>query len=229
VHRPLDSGQAEPETATRPPAEASPSPSPLAALKLSHDGPTPLPSARRDLPATLMHALEARHSTRAFADKQLPAQVLGDLLWAAAGVNRPDEGKRTAPSARNRQEIDLYVSLADGLFLYQPRTHALSPVVPDDLRALTGTQDYVADAPVNLVYVADLSRMEGRSDQERLIVSAADTGFMAQNVYLYGAAEGLAVVVRGSVDHEALGAAMKLRPEQRIVLAQSVGYVASGE
>lgn len=171
-----------------------------------------------------MKALEARRSTRAFADKQLPAQVLADLLWAAAGVNRPDDDKRTAPSARNRQEVDLYVALAEGLFRYQHKAHALERVVDDDLRAATGKQDYVAGAPVNLVYVADLSRMEGRSDQERLIVSAADTGFMAQNVYLYGAAEGLAVVVRGSIDHETLGAAMKLRPEQRIVLAQSVGY-----
>lgn len=195
-----------------------------APLELRGEGLTTLPRPRIDHPATLMRALEKRRSTREFSDKQLPAQILSDLLWATAGVNRPDAGKRTAPSAWDRQEVDLYVALIDGLFLYRAKVHALEPVAPEDLRALTGKQGYVATAPVNLVYVADLSRMKGSSDQDRIVTSASDTGFMAQNAYLYCAAEGLAVVVRGWIDKEALGKAMKLRPEQRIVLAQSIGY-----
>lgn len=195
-----------------------------APLEIQREGLTSLPRPRIDHPATLMRALEKRRSTREFRDKQLPAQILSDLLWATAGVNRPDAGKRTAPSAWDRQEVDLYVALTDGLFLYRAKAHALEPIAPEDLRALTGKQGYVATAPVNLVYVADLSRMKGSSDQDRIVTSASDAGFMAQNAYLYCAAEGLAVVVRGWIDKEALGKAMKLRPEQRIVLAQSVGY-----
>ncbi len=174
----------------------------------------------------LMPALKARHSTREFSPEALPAQVLSDLLWAADGVNRPDSGKRTAPSAQDRREIDVYVAAADGLYLYDAKTHALELVVAKDLRALTGRQDFAARAPVNLVYVADYSRM-GRlaNEEDRKFYSAADAGFIAQNVYLYCASQGLATVVRASIDKEALGRAMQLRESQRIILAQSVGMM----
>jgi SagB-type dehydrogenase family enzyme len=171
-----------------------------------------------------MTALSKRRSTREFGETRIPGQVLSDLLWAAAGVNRQAEGKRTAPSARDRQEVDLYAVFAEGAFRYLPREHALEPVARGDLRALTGVQDWVATAPLDLVYVADLARMQGNSEQDLLVKSAADTGFIAQNVYLYCAAEGLATVVRGSIDREPLAKALALRPEQRIVLAQTVGY-----
>lgn len=170
----------------------------------------------------LMQALKQRHSSREFAPTPLPIQVLSDLLWAADGVNRPD-GRRTAPSARNMREILVYVATADGAYLFDPDAHALKPVLSRDIRKLTGTQDFVATAPVNLVYVADLGRMEGSDDDKRLY-SATDTGFIAQNVYLYCASAGLATVVRGSVDRAALAAELKLGPNQRIILAQSVGY-----
>jgi SagB-type dehydrogenase family enzyme len=172
----------------------------------------------------LMQALRERHSTREFSAKPLPAQVLSDLLWAASGVNRPDSGKRTAPSARDRREITIYVAMADGTYVYVPEAHTLQRVAARDLRALTGQQDFVATAPLNLVYVADLNRMDDASAEDKTRYAAADTGFIAQNVYLFCAANGLGAVVRGLVNREALGAALGLAPHQQIVLAQTVGY-----
>jgi len=171
----------------------------------------------------LMQALKERKSSRAFSAEKIPVQVLSALLWAAFGVNRPD-GHRTAPSASNMQEIDIYVALPEGLYLYDAKAHRLEPVIGEDLRAATGTQPFVGQAALNLVYVADYARMGKRSDEAKVFYSAADTGFIAQNVYLFCASEGLATVVRASIDREKLAARMKLRPDQRIVLAQSVGY-----
>ena len=174
----------------------------------------------------LMRALKARHSSREFDGRALPPQVLSNLLWAAGGVNRPDTGARTAPSAHDWREIDVYVATADGAYRYDPPTHALKQVVAGDIRPLTGVQDFVASAPVNLVYVADLDRMSGAGAEDKAFYSAADAGFIAQNVYLYCASAGLAVVVRGLVDRDALGAALGLGKHQRIILAQTVGYPA---
>lgn len=172
----------------------------------------------------LREALAARHSTREFGPAALPLQVLGDLLWAAFGVNRPDSGRRTAPSAKNWQEIDVYVATEAGVYLYDAPAHALRPVLAGDRRADTGGQPFVATAPVNLVYVADDARTGQSTPEERALYSAADAAFIAQNVYLFCAAEGLGCVVRGWVDREALAAAWGLRPQQRVILAQTVGY-----
>jgi len=186
--------------------------------------PIGLPAPRTDGGKPLMQALKARSSSRAFSSEKLPTQVLSDMLWAAFGVNRPDSGKRTAPSAVNWQEIDIYVADADGLYLYDAHAHALKPVLAKDIRALTGRQAFVREAPVNLIYVADFAKMGGAADDDKVFYSAADTGFISQNVYLYCASEGLATVVRGLVDRPALAEAMKLRSDQNIILAQSVGY-----
>ena len=177
----------------------------------------------------LLQALAERHSTRDYSARALPEQVLSNLLWAAAGVNRPASGKRTAPSARNWREITIYVTLPDGVYRYDADDHALVLVRQGDLRAATGMQDFVGQAPLNLVYVADLSRMEGAGSEQQTLYAAADTGFIAQNVYLFCASEGLATVVRGSVDREALAARLGLGEHQRIILAQTVGYPAQGE
>jgi SagB-type dehydrogenase family enzyme len=174
----------------------------------------------------LMQALKERRSTREFADRPLPRQVLSNLLWAANGVNRPETGKRTAPSARDWREIDIYLVIAEGVYRYDAGTHTLERVAGGDLRKHTGVQDFVAMAPINLVYVADLGRMSGAGADEKALYSATDTGFIAQNVYLYCASAGLATVVRGSVDREALGAALGLAGNRKIILAQSVGYPA---
>jgi SagB-type dehydrogenase family enzyme len=168
--------------------------------------------------------LGKRRSSRAFAPDPLPEPLLHDLLWAAAGVNRPERGGRTAPSANNRQEVDVYVATAGGAFLYDPKAHRLQPVLANDVRELTGSQSFVKEAPVNLVYVADYAKSSGRGDEGRLLYAAATTGAMSQNVYLFCAAEGLATVLRAGLDRQALGQALNLRPTQSIVLAQTVGY-----
>ncbi len=186
--------------------------------------PIALPAARITGGRPLMEVLRDRHSLRSFRADPLPQQTLSDLLWAAAGINRPESGRRTAPTARNWQEVDVYVFLEEGVFRYDPAGHALIPLFPDDLRGETGGQDFVAGAPLNLVYVADHARMEGGSDADRALYSATDVGFIAQNVYLFCASAGLATVVRGTVDRETLATRLGLRPEQRIILAQTVGF-----
>ena len=171
-----------------------------------------------------MQALKERKSSREFISKELSLQVISDMLWAACGINRPDSGHRTAPSAMNMQEIDIYVAKADGLYLFDAKENMLIPVLAEDIRALTGKQPFVKDAPINLIYVADLSKMSKLSAGDADFYAATDTGFISENVYLFCASAGLATVVRGSIDKPALAKAMKLRPDQKIILAQTVGY-----
>jgi len=182
-----------------------------------------LPAPQTDGGRPLMQVLKDRHSTREFSPDKLPPQILANLLWAAFGINRPD-GKRTAPSAMNWQEVDIYVATADGLYVYDTKGNKLDPIVAEDVRGATGVQPFVKDAAVDLVYVADLSKTGNGPAAERDFYNGADVGFIAQNVYLFCASEGLAVVVRGSVDRAALSKVMKLRPNQKILLAQTVGY-----
>lgn len=171
----------------------------------------------------LMQCLSERHSTRAFSDRKLSRQVLSNLLWAAWGINRPD-GRRTAPTANNKQGMDVYAALPEGLFLYDAKANTLKPVEDKDLRALTGKQDFVGKAPLNLIYVADFAKMTNTSDADKMRYSAAHAGFMAENVYLYCASEGLGAVVRALFDGPALEKAMKLRSNQKVILCQTVGY-----
>ena len=186
--------------------------------------PIELPKPQMSGGMPLMEALKARHTTREFKPDPLPAPVLSNLLWAAFGINRPGSGKRTAPSAMNWQENDIYVFLAGGVYIYEAKAHRLNPVVGEDFRATTGTQDFVKNAPVNLVYVADLAKTGNASRDERNLYTAVDAGLIVQNVYLFCASEGLATVVRGSVDRPALAKLLKRRPDQRIIVAQTVGY-----
>ena len=174
----------------------------------------------------LMQVLNERKSTRQFSAKELPLQVLSNLLWAAFGINRPDSGKRTAPSAVNWQDIDIYVAMAKGLYVYDAKNNVLDPVLAEDIRSKTGGQAFVGKVPVNLVYVSDFSKIKRGADEQKEFYSAAHTGFISQNVYLFCASEGLATVVRGLVDKTALAEAMHLRPDQKVRLAQSVGYPA---
>jgi nitroreductase len=183
--------------------------------------PVVLPKPQTDGGKPLMQALRDRASQREFAPDALSPQVLSNLLWAAWGVSRPESGKRTAPSAMNRQEMDVYVATAGGLYRYEAKEHRLQPVTKEDVRALTGTQTYVGTAPVNLVFVA---RAGGGSAEDQATFGGAHAGFISENVYLYCASEGLATVVRASINREALAKAMQLGPGQKIVLAQTVGY-----
>jgi len=184
--------------------------------------PVPLPAPQTSGGKPLMQALKERKTTRDFSPEQLSKPMLSSLLWAAWGINRED-GRRTAPSASNRQEIDVYVIMAEGAYVYDAKGNALQPVVAGDIRKLAGSQPFVAEAPLNLVYVADTAKLGG-DDAGKLATANANTGFIAQNVYLFCASEGLGAVVRGSVDRAGIAKALNLRPEQRITLAQTVGY-----
>jgi SagB-type dehydrogenase family enzyme len=188
------------------------------------NGVEPLPSPRIEGGMPLMQALNARHSTREFDNQSLSSQTLSDLLWAAGGINRRDSGKRTAPSARDWREIEIYVVTAGGVQVYQPETHALRRVSDRDVRASTGRQDFPGTAPLNLVYVANYARMTDADAEQKAFYAAADTGFIAQNVYLFCASSGLGAVVRGAVDRDALSVALGLGPDQHVTLAQTVGY-----
>jgi nitroreductase len=198
----------------------------LAAAGLAHAQtlePISLPAPATDGGKPLMSALKARSSTREFGADALPPQTLSNLLWAAWGINRPD-GRRTAPSASNRQEIDIYVTLPGGAYLWDAKANVLNPVAPGDHRAATGTQPFPATAALNLVYVADMSKLNRpATDPQQMLNVGADAGFIAENVYLFCASEGLATVVRASVAKEALAKILQLRETQVIVLAQTVG------
>ncbi len=181
----------------------------------------PAPQTTGGMP--LLEALRLRSTSRAFAPEPLPPQTLSNLLWAAWGVNRPG-GKRTAPSARNWQEIDVIVVMPAGAYVYDAAGHTLQPLVAGDLRALTGVQEFVADAPLTLVYVADTRRMQGAAGDQVEPLAWADAAFISQNVYLYCASVGLATGARALVDRPALAAALRLDGAQRITLAQCVGF-----
>ncbi len=183
-----------------------------------------LPAPQTEIGKPLMQALKLRSSTRSFDTKKIPLQDLSNLLWAAYGINRPESGKRTVPSAMNWQEYDIYVVLQNGAYLYNAKENELKLVTKDDIREYCGVQDFVKTAPLNLVYVADFSRVSRVNEEDKLLFVAADCGFIAQNVYLYCASEGFACVVRGMVNKEKLPEALKLNSNQKIILAQTVGY-----
>lgn len=185
-----------------------------------------LPPPQRRGGAPLMEALGARRSSREFDPRDLPLHLLSSLLWAAFGVNRPETQGRTAPSAHDWEEIDILVALASGLYGYEAHGHVLRRRLARDIRAHTGGQAFAAQAPVNLVYVADLSRMVHASAEERAWYAGPDAGFIAQNVYLFCASVGLASVVRGMIDRPALARLIGLSAHHSIILAQSVGYPA---
>jgi SagB-type dehydrogenase family enzyme len=182
-----------------------------------------LPDPQLDKGKPLMQALKERQSTRIYGEREISLQEMANLLWAADGINRKESGKRTVPSAMNRQEISVYVSNKEGLFLYDAQEHALVTIHNRDIRSLTGTQAYVATAPVNLILVADLDKM-GSDRQSNIQTANIDAGFVSQNIYLYCASENMATVVRGSVDRDKLSVEMGLGSNQYIIVAQTVGY-----
>jgi len=183
-----------------------------------------LPAPQTDGGKPLMAALKERKSSRKFSKKALSQQMISNLLWAANGINRPDSGKRTAPSAHNWQETDIYLASDQGLYFYDAKANALLPVLSKDIRVLTGKQKFTGTAPVNLIYVADLSKMKKGSPEDKILYSAAGAGFISENVYLFCASEGLSTVVRAWIDRQKLSQVMKLKPDQKIILAQTIGY-----
>lgn len=183
-----------------------------------------LPAPQWDRAKPLLQLLRARHSSGEFSPRALPLDVLSTLLWAAFGINRAQTTGRTAPSAHNWQEIEVFAVLADAAYRYDAAAHALRLAQGGDLRPLTGVQDFVGGAPLDLVYVADFAKMTDANDEQRTFFASADAAVIAQNVYLFCACTGLATVMRGLIDRRKLAAALGLAIDQRIVLAQTVGF-----
>jgi nitroreductase len=186
-----------------------------------------LPPAVKQGGLPLMEALARRQSSREFAPDALPLPVLSGLLWAAFGRNRED-GKRTAPTALNAQEIDVFVALPTGAYLYDAAAHELRLVAAADLRRVTGYQDFVDEAPLDLVYVADHARMGMVPVGQRSAYAHVAAGAISQNVYLYCASSGLATVIRAWIDREAIADALGLAHDQQVLLSQTVGYPKPG-
>lgn len=183
----------------------------------------PLNKPDKDGGISLMKALAGRHSVREFDSRPLDLQDLSDLLWAANGINRPD-GKRTAPSALNKQDIDIYVITKEGAYLYDAQNNSLKAVAAGDFRpAVAGGQDFVKTAPVCLVLVSDLSRFGAVSDQTRAM-AAMDAGIVCQNINLFCSSAGLVTVPRATMDKAALKTALKLSDHQLPLMNNPVGY-----
>ena len=168
----------------------------------------------------LMEALANRRTNRDFMQEELTPQQLSNLLWAAAGVNRPD-GRRTAPTARNAQQIEIYVLNKQGAYLYLPQEHALQLIAAGDHRTSGASQERFQSCPLMLVFVANYDKMEGFSEESRALYEATDTGNISQNVYLYCAQEGLATCALGSIHRDKLKALLKYNG--KAILGQSVG------
>jgi len=181
-----------------------------------------LPAPQKTGGMPLMEALSKRSTIRAFDTTDISMQQLSNLLWASFGINRPD-GKRTAPSANNKQEIDIYVLLKQGAYIYDAKKNRLNQVIAEDIRN-QATERRFAEAPVQLIFIADFAKRMGNSEENNLRTANIDCGYISQNTYLYCASEGLVTGARGTVKRDALISKLNLRPEQAIILAHSVGH-----
>lgn len=186
-----------------------------------------LPEPDRTGGIPLMKAMQERSSTRTFSTDPIELQQLSNLCWAAWGINRSEAGKRTVPSSHNFQEMDLYVVLRDAVYVYDAINNQLDICAEGDLRQYCGTQDFVAMAPVNFMYVANLQKRGLKLPEEindgSLLSSWANAGFMAQNVYLSCASQGLGTVIRAMIDRDLFHKELKLSPMQRVILGQTIG------
>ena len=183
-----------------------------------------LPKPKTEGGKPLMEVLKNRQSARTFQNKELLLQDISNILWAAYGINRENSNRRTVPSARNKQEFDIYLSLSRGLYLWNPIENTLFLVKKGDFRKEIGMQDFVATAPLILIYVANFDKMDGMDDDKRVFYSANDCGYICQNVYLYAASENLNTVVIGSVNKEKVSELLNLKKSQHVILAQPIGY-----
>ena len=173
---------------------------------------------------TVMEAFAQRQSTRSFTEKELSTQELSDLLWAANGINRPDKGMRTAPSALNYQDIDIYVCKKEGAYLYNAKTNKLEPIIAEDLRGwVAGQQAFVKSAPVVLVLVSDLSKMRGGNTESNRMIGAMDAGIVSENISIACAGLGFVTVPRASMDKEELSRTLQLKDSQILLLNHPVG------
>ncbi len=184
-----------------------------------------LPAPNLSSGKLLMQSLQDRKSTRAFSNKEIPIETLSNLLWAANGINRPDKEMRTAPSAMNLQEIEIYVAMKTGLYLYNHKNHSLELTLGQDIRRSAGIQDFLKDAPITLIYVVNLGKLTFKPE-ENILYYGTDIGFISQNVYLFCASENLATVILGWIDKPTLEKIMTLDEKRKVVFTQPVGYPA---
>lgn len=176
-------------------------------------------------PTTAMKAFSERKSTREYADKALSHADLSDLLWAANGFNRPEEGKRTAPSAMNRQDVDVYVVLPEGTYLYDAKEHKLVLIAEGDYRAMIADkQNFASKAPLSLLLVTDLSRLGDAQNERTKLMGAVDVGIVCQNISLFCATANLATVARAGMDTNKLKEVLKLKDTQLPLMNHPVGY-----
>ena len=183
----------------------------------------PKPNLNRN--SEVMEAFANRHSTREYAAKALTLTDLSDLLWAANGINRPEEGKRTAPSAMNKQDVDVYVVLPEGTYLYDAKAYQLNLVAEGDHRgAVAGGQAFVKSAPVSLLLVSDLSRLGDAKNTHTQLMGAVDAGIVSQNISIFCSAAKLATVPRASMDTAKLKSVLKLTDTQLPLMNHPVGY-----
>lgn len=182
-----------------------------------------LPNSKT-LSVDIMEALSARRTERAFSNDNLTNQQIADLLWAANGVNRVEDGKRTAPSARNAQEIDVYLFTPVAIYRYEAVSHSLKLVKEGDYRTSAGTQPFYAAASVAISLVVDFGKMEGFDEEAKAFYSATDVGYVSQNIYLYCAAENLGTVVCGSVDREAVANLLGIQ-NGKVLLSHAIGVL----
>ena len=191
-----------------------------------------LPEPQKDLEFPLMKALEIRRTIRKWSDLPIEEQDLSNLLWAACGITKSktskEKSKRTAPSACNSQEIRVYPVMKQGVFLYKEDIHELELIKAGDLRENIGTQKMMKSAPLGLVFVADLSRMNGsmfKNQESQRFCAWVDTGFISQNIYLYCASANLGTAVLALINRDKLHESMNLKEHEKIVLTQVVGHL----
>lgn len=189
-----------------------------------------LPEPQKDLDFPLMKAIELRRTKRKWGNSILSDQEISNLLWAACGITHKEtkrsKSRRTAPSACNSQEIKVFIALFNGLFLYDETNHQLLKILSEDIREHIGTQKMMHSAPVGLIYVSDFSKLNTflfKDDARKGFTSAADTGFISQNVYLYCAAANLSTAIIGLVDRNKLHKIMGLSENEKIVYTQVIG------
>lgn len=197
----------------------------LSAAAFAADKVIKLPKPNLNRSGAVMKALSERQSTREYASKALSLADLSDLLWAANGINRNDSGKRTAPSAMNKQDVDVYVVLPEGTYLYDAKKHQLNQVAEGDHRgAVAGGQAFVKTAPVSLVLVSDISRFGDAKSARNQLMGAMDAGIVSQNISLFCSSANLATVPRASMDFDQLKKVLKLKETQMPMMNHPVGY-----
>lgn len=192
---------------------------------LSAQGDIVLVAPKKSGGKPIMTLLETRKTERVFSPKELPKQMLSDLMWAAAGRSRNNSEFRTIPTSRNQQEMDVYAFLSSGIYKYDHKNHTLVLFKSGDLRetATAARQEFAKTAPVNIVIVSNFDKIDGDAEY-KAVTAGFHAGAISQNIYLYCTSVGLNTVVRKWLDYDLLSKTLELNPNQRVTAAQTVGF-----